>query len=257
MKRILTGAVLAVVFTWVITGAPYWLFLVVLLAVACFCYYEFTGIVAAHGIRRPGPIGYAAGIVLVMAPPDIAIVTIMTLVFLAMALRVSDLRGALPCAAATLLGVVYIFGAWRLAIAIRMIDPAWLLFALAINWLGDTAAYYTGRTLGRHRLAPVISPGKTWEGSIGSVAASVLFGVLYLGYFAPSVGTVEAVLLSAAANVAGQFGDLAESALKRGGGLKDSGTILPGHGGALDRVDSSLFSVPVVYVLMVQLGIRQ
>ncbi|HWB98977.1 MAG TPA: phosphatidate cytidylyltransferase, partial [Bryobacteraceae bacterium] len=115
-------------------------------------------------------------------------------------------------------------------------------------WIGDAGAYYVGRRLGRHKLAPRISPGKSWEGAIASVAVSVLFGVFYLARFLPSVPAAAAIAISAVANIAGQLGDLAESAIKRGAGVKDSGTILPGHGGFLDRVDSTLFVLPVVYL---------
>ena len=117
-----------------------------------------------------------------------------------------------------------------------------------LNWLGDTCAYFAGKGFGRHKLAPHISPHKTWEGSAASLAGSVIFGILYLPCVLPVVSMVEAGLLSAVVNLAGQAGDLAESALKRGAGLKDSSTLLPGHGGLLDRVDSTLFALPVVYL---------
>jgi phosphatidate cytidylyltransferase len=106
-----------------------------------------------------------------------------------------------------------------------------------------------GRAIGKHKLAPTISPGKSWEGAIASVAGSVIFGLLYVGHFVPQIALWQVAIIAAVANVAGQFGDLAESALKRGSGLKDSSNLLPGHGGFLDRLDSSLFALPVVYVL--------
>jgi phosphatidate cytidylyltransferase len=121
-----------------------------------------------------------------------------------------------------------------------------LFFALAMNWIGDSAAYYVGRKLGRHRLAPIVSPKKSWEGAIASVLASLLFGLLYLPHLLPELRIWQIVLMAVLGNIAGQIGDLSESAMKRGAGLKDSGTLLPGHGGMLDRVDSSLFSLPVV-----------
>ena len=147
-----------------------------------------------------------------------------------------------------LLGVVYIFGAWKCAILLRDMSPYWLLFALAINWVGDISAYYVGKNLGLHKLARRISPGKSWEGSIASVVASTAFGVVYLKRFPSDMPIVQMVALSTLANIAGQLGDLAESALKRGAGVKDSGTILPGHGGLLDRVDSTLFTMPAIYL---------
>jgi phosphatidate cytidylyltransferase len=116
--------------------------------------------------------------------------------------------------------------------------------------VGDTAALYAGRAFGKHKLAPRISPGKTWEGSVASVIASVAVGAIYAHYFIPASPLWLALALGAAGNIAGQIGDLAESAMKRGAGVKDSGTSLPGHGGWLDRIDATLFSVPTVYALL-------
>jgi phosphatidate cytidylyltransferase len=130
---------------------------------------------------------------------------------------------------------------------LRQIDPHWLLYALALSWIGDMAAFFAGSLFGRHKLAPRISPGKSWEGAIAGLAGSVLFGVLYTGRFLPQIDPLSAIALTAAAAAAGQLGDLCESAIKRGAGVKDSGAILPGHGGWLDRVDSSLFTIPIVY----------
>jgi phosphatidate cytidylyltransferase len=110
------------------------------------------------------------------------------------------------------------------------------------------AAYFVGRAIGKHRLAPIVSPKKSWEGAVASVVISAGFGALYLPYFIPGTGTLEAILVAAAANIAGQLGDLGESAMKRGAGVKDSGTMLPGHGGWLDRVDSTLFALPMVFL---------
>jgi phosphatidate cytidylyltransferase len=116
--------------------------------------------------------------------------------------------------------------------------------------VGDTGAYYVGRRFGRHKLAPIVSPGKSWEGAWASAVTGGVFGLVYLRLTVPGVPVWEAVLLALAANIAGQVGDLAESAIKRGAGVKDSGSLLPGHGGLLDRLDSTMFSMPVTYVLL-------
>ena len=171
-------------------------------------------------------------------------------------LRSRDLAEALPYAGALLLGVVYTYGALRCAVDLRAINPYWALFALSLNWVGDIAALYVGKALGRHKLAPRISPAKTWEGAIGSVLASVGYAAVYFPKLLPAVPLPEALAIAAVANIAGQFGDLAESSFKRGAGVKDSGNLLPGHGGWLDRVDSSLFALPVVYFLVSNLRFR-
>ena len=124
------------------------------------------------------------------------------------------------------------------------------MFAMLLSWAGDTFALYIGKPFGKHKLAPVVSPGKSWEGAAGSVGGALLAALLYAHWLLPAVPTLQIVLLAIAGNIAGQMGDLCESALKRGAGVKDSGTLLPGHGGWLDRIDSSLFSVPVVYALL-------
>ena len=174
---------------------------------------------------------------------------------MAMALRWRDLSNVLPDTAAQTFGLIYIYGAWKTAFLLHAISPYWLTFGLLVNWIGDTGAYYFGRNFGRHKLAPIVSPAKSWEGAAASVVTAVLFGVFVLPRFVP-IGLVPAALIAIAANVAGQVGDLAESAIKRGAGVKDSGTLLPGHGGMLDRVDSSLFSLPVLYAVLYFAGIQ-
>jgi phosphatidate cytidylyltransferase len=111
----------------------------------------------------------------------------------------------------------------------------------------DVGAYYTGRTLGKHKLAPKISPGKTWEGVIGGVVAALAMATFAHFWFFNELPLKWALPLAAAMTVLGIFGDLTESALKRGAGAKDAAKLLPGHGGALDRLDSLLFNAPVIY----------
>ncbi len=248
MSRVLTALVLIPIVSWVIFLAPYPVFWAVVALFAGLCYYEYSGLVAGHGFLTMPIAGYAAGL-LVLAelhhytqwlPVLIAVAS------LTLALRTPNLRDALGSGAAFCLGIFYIFGSWNSALSLRQASAHWLFFAIALNWAGDIAAYYTGRAVGRHKLAPRISPGKTWEGAAGSLAACLIFGLVYLGWAFPQMPLWQRALVSVAGNIAGQVGDLAESALKRGAGVKDSGTILPGHGGWLDRLDSSLFSMPVV-----------
>ena len=253
MKRLLTAGLLIPPAIYLIFWAHPLLFLAAQAALALLCYHEYRRLVAAHGFNTAGPFGYAAGLVILRAPDsELLLVALLVLLALILSLRSSNLAHVLPQSGALILGVVYIFCPWRFAGGLREASPHWLLFALVLNWVGDVAAYYVGRTVGRHKLAPRLSPAKTWEGATASMAASVLFGAFYLPAFIPSVSVFEAIALTAVANVAGQLGDISESAIKRGAGVKDSGTLLPGHGGLLDRVDSSLFSLPVVYFWLIK-----
>jgi phosphatidate cytidylyltransferase len=252
MKRILTAVLVAPLVVYAVGWGHYYLFLAVVSTVALLCYYEYADIVAAYGIGKPGPLGYAAGLAVLLVPParEPEFVMILAALFaLVLSLTASDLAKGLPRAAALLFGVIYIFGSWRIAILLWERSRWWLLFVLLLNWLGDSAAYYIGSRLGRHKLAPRVSPKKSWEGAAASLVASTIFAALYLPRLIPGVTLGPAIVLGIAGNFAGQVGDLAESALTRGAGVKDSGTMLPGHGGWLDRVDSVLFALPVIYAL--------
>ncbi|MGC1654154.1 MAG: phosphatidate cytidylyltransferase, partial [Candidatus Sulfotelmatobacter sp.] len=193
-------------------------------------------------------------------------------VFLTVAMRMkrSNLTAGYPAAAASVFAFVYIAIPMALLVAIRQ-QPAgaiWTIYTLLAVWAGDVFAYFVGKSLGRHRMSPEISPKKTWEGAVASILASVIVGTLWIQH-APGissallrVGLIDRrdgmfgleqpqlwpiILLSAVVNIAAQLGDLVESLIKRGAGVKDSGTILPGHGGMLDRIDAMLFAVPVVW----------
>lgn len=255
MKRLITAVALLAVAIYLIFWAPSWLFLVAAAVMGLLCYWEYSGLVAGHGIQRPGILGVITGLVILFSPGyDVLGISLLAILSLTVALRNTNLRDVLPQVTCTIFGAIYTFAPWHFGVLLRGISVHWLLFALALNWAGDSAAYYVGRIFGKHRLAPVVSPKKSWEGAIGSVAGSVIFGLLYMGYFMPSVAFWKIVVIAIVANIAGQFGDLAESAIKRGAGVKDSGNLLPGHGGILDRVDSSLFALPVVYSLVLLLS---
>jgi phosphatidate cytidylyltransferase len=127
-----------------------------------------------------------------------------------------------------------------------------LLFALVITWVGDTVAYFVGRAIGKHPFAPILSPKKTWEGALGGFVGSLLVGVAFSAWIGVPVGSMLG--MAAVGNVAGQVGDLLESAYKRSAGVKDSGTLLPGHGGILDRIDALILAIPVVCYYWLWLG---
>ena len=247
MKRILTALWLVPASAYCIFYAPHWLFVAAISLLALLCYREYSRIVDNQGLSSFLFGGCILGLLLVIPGSDWSDFILLGPIALGIVIHGSDFKAGFASAGAFALGLLYIFGAWRCGIALHDRSAHWLFFAVALNWAGDVAAYYTGRAIGRNKLAPAVSPGKTIEGALGGIVASVLFGCLYLPHFLPEVSLIQAAVLSILGNIAGQTGDLAESALKRGAGMKDSGTMLAGHGGWLDRLDSSLFSMPVVY----------
>ena len=252
MKRIVTALILIPLVAWVVLWANSWIFFAVLATVSCLCWYEYNEIAGSYGFGKPGIVGYAIGLA-VLAFSDIPWLAVvgLTVVVLIAVMRDRDLAHALPRAALLVLGVIYVFGCWKCARPLReTYSPHWLMYALLLNWAGDIGAYYIGKPFGRHKLAPRVSPNKSWEGSIASVITSAGIGGIDLTRTLPSVPISHVLALTAVANVAGQLGDLAESAMKRGASVKDSGVILPGHGGFLDRVDSTLFALPVIYAYL-------
>jgi phosphatidate cytidylyltransferase len=190
--------------------------------------------------------------------------------FLTIAMGRGNLTTGYPAAAASVFAFAYIAIPMALLVEIRQqaAGAIWVIYTLLTVWAGDIFAYFVGKALGRHRMSPEISPKKTWEGAIASILASVLIGTLWFQH-APGISSAllrvgligrrdgvfgleqpqlwPIIVLSAVVNLAAQLGDLVESLIKRGAGVKDSGAILPGHGGMLDRIDAMLFAVPVVW----------
>ncbi|MBI5560776.1 MAG: phosphatidate cytidylyltransferase [Deltaproteobacteria bacterium] len=127
----------------------------------------------------------------------------------------------------------------------------WILFLMSVVWLNDTAAYYTGSAIGRHKLSPRVSPNKTVEGAIGGVIGGLAAAFLFNRFFETGLAAKDVVFISVFLGMVSLLGDLSESLLKRGAGVKDSGSIIPGHGGVLDRLDSIIFSVPALYYYLI------
>jgi phosphatidate cytidylyltransferase len=247
MKRVVTALFLVPIAVYSALFAPWWVLFAVIAIVALLSFREYAAITQSFA-----PLGYVAGILILAAPQQQTslLVVLSTLAAMCLTLSANHRGKGLAQGSALVLGIIYIFGSWKIGILLHDINRNWLMFGLAVNWIGDTAAYYVGKNFGRHKLAPSVSPGKSWEGSAASVVMGVVFGMIYLPLTIKGTSLLAAALLALAANVAGQVGDLAESALKRGAGVKDSGGLLPGHGGVLDRLDSTMFALPVLYSLL-------
>ena len=205
----------------------------------------YVGLVLALlGAQLGGPTWALAGILATLAAA--------LLVFFVSSARQNAVAGF----AVTLLGVAWIGGGLACLVLVRDVpdDGRLLLFTILLTvFADDTAAYVVGRAVGRHRLAPAISPGKTWEGFVGGTTAAVAVAFFAL-YEQDVVTTGESLLLGLSIAVAATLGDLFESAVKRDLGVKDSGHLLAGHGGVLDRVDSLLWAGPAAYVALLALA---
>jgi phosphatidate cytidylyltransferase len=264
MKRILTALVALPVIVASIWFERLQLVFVLLVAAALMAgLYEFWILSARRDLKAMREVGTFFAVALLIlfyfrAPADAPALVVIALVALVIvALASAMLRGApfermIGSAGATVTGVLYVVFLGGHLVALRTsFQPTLarhlLFFFLLVVMGSDTAAYYTGRALGRHKLAPKVSPGKTWEGAIGGMIASLAAATLAHYWFFFELSLRAALPLAALMNVLGVVGDLTESALKRGANAKDAASILPGHGGLLDRLDSLLFNAPLLY----------
>jgi phosphatidate cytidylyltransferase len=250
VKRVLTALVAIQIVLTLTLFAPDWAFALSVGFVAALAAEEFMGLGGACGIGRPGkwfvlPVAMVGASFMGGADWVLTSLGFSVLLLLTVGVFSGTLESALARSAIGLGALLYC----GFTLGFLVLLPRELVLLLfAIIWVGDSAAYYGGRAFGRHPLAPRISPKKTIEGAIAGLAGSMLVGgfagVLFLGEPWLSV-----TLISGATAVLGQIGDLAESAMKRSAGVKDSSSILPGHGGILDRLDSLFFAAPVFYWL--------
>jgi phosphatidate cytidylyltransferase len=293
LKRIATAVVLIPIVLVLILRAPAWLLTVVAAAVALITIHEFLKLTESYGVEpMPLPTYLFTALFFLMLAMSTAgeaplpatgkflvmlgfAAAIAPFIFLTRAMRGREpgngtLRSGYPAAAAAVFAFTYI--ALPLGMLVQLRQQAagaiFLLYLLLVVWAGDIFAYFVGKSIGRHLMAPRISPKKTWEGAAASVIASVVVGwlifehaeqissaLLHAGLITRAGGMygleipdlAPVVVLTIILNIAAQLGDLVESLIKRGAGVKDSGAILPGHGGMLDRVDALLFAAPVLW----------
>lgn len=267
--RVLTGLALFLPVLYLSGWAPEWLFMAVLIGLVERGLYEYFSISRQGGIKVLEAPGYVAGAAICLSAwaavklsygPELAVVAIFIVLIPALAVwMIVDSRQYLSAVSATLFGILYIAFTLSCLFPLRFSrlgsqfadGRQIILFLLAIVCVGDIFAYFTGRTLGRRLIFPRVSPKKTIEGSLGGFTGSVVVGWAYAHAFWNVKPELTVILWAAGIAVAGQIGDLVESALKRSANLKDSGAILPGHGGLLDRVDSMLLAAPLFWVLLV------
>jgi phosphatidate cytidylyltransferase len=271
MKRIVTAAVLIAFIFAIIFLGQLWMLTLTACVIAELAAFEYLSLANSAGARIPA--WWMAAATALLFPftlpgfhyeAELPALSVLAFVLLAWTGFRGDLRRVLPDAAQGVFGLVYI------AYPLTLVPMIWnreqgdgkqlLVFLMVCVWVGDSAALYVGRSLGRHKLSH-LSPNKTWEGSIASVAGSVLagLGIAYLGEVLSARGNTvlhivepiwQTIILAIIINIAAQLGDLLESAIKRGAGVKDSGTLLPGHGGFLDRIDALLLAAPALWCVL-------
>jgi len=287
LKRIATAVVLIPIVLALILRAPVPALATVAAIVALLAIHEFLKLTQSYGVEpMPLPTYLFAGLFFLglalsgSETPLLATEKFLVIlgfaaaaapfIFLTRAMRGGDLRGGYPAAAASVFAFTYIALPLGMLVQLRQLwaGAFYLLYLLLVVWAGDIFAYFVGKAIGRHLMSPRISPKKTWEGAVASLIASIGVGWLLFRYALPvssallrwgliqrrdglfgleqpAMGPV--ILLTIVLNVAAQLGDLVESLIKRGAGVKDSGSILPGHGGMLDRIDALLFAAPVLW----------
>ena len=255
MKRVLTAVVLVPAVVALIWWGPGELLLLVVVGVSWLSLWEYLELVNRMGYAPTRVPLYFGGLVLcflgLLQPAHLlaGLIGVALLALCVETFRRQSPTEVLPSVATSVLGLLYVVLplSFLLALHQRFEGPKLVLYVLLLTWVGDTAAYYVGRALGQHKLAPRLSPGKTVAGSVASLVTSVAVGHWLLREWFPQFAQVHTLLLPVVLNLASQTGDLAESALKRGAGVKDSSQLLPGHGGVLDRIDGLLLALPTLW----------
>jgi phosphatidate cytidylyltransferase len=267
MRRVLTAVILVPIVVFLVFLSPKQplVWMAGVLAVSALALWEYLGLADAMGARTPRIVVEISLVVLLAAifrRPDLTapVMASLTLILFVVCSFRSPVNRVLADTAYSVFGLMYIglSMATLYLLSTQENGPSLLLFLLLAVWSGDIAALYIGRAFGRRKLAPTISPNKTWEGSLASIAGSILITVLliwvstllvarnldWLSYPGPML---HWIILAILVNIGAQLGDLVESAIKRGAGVKDSGRLLPGHGGVLDRIDALLLAAPVLW----------
>jgi phosphatidate cytidylyltransferase len=254
VRRLLSTLILLPLFVWMVVEGPVWMFGATMVLAGALGQWEFTGIFDRAGVRTFRLLGLAGGsaVTASFALPvseRVTFTAVLLILLVAGLLRRDGGRAAWEPVAVTLLGIAYVNWLLGYTFWLRDLDAGrdWILLLVSVTWVGETAAYLVGSTLGRHKLAPIISPRKTVEGAVAQLVVSVLAALGARAWFFPALTGESAIVVGLLLGVAGQAGDLVESAIKRSVGTKDTGRLIPGHGGMLDRIDSLLVNTPVLF----------
>lgn len=267
MTRILTALVAVPLLLLILLVGPAWMFLVLVLTCAIGAYWEITVLAARTGWRT-----LAIGYVLVLLPvgafypgfPALESMVLLLLVLVGFSAVFSrePSRETLGAIAMTVFGALYVGSLSGSVLALRLVEPdragrLWTVLLLAVVMVGDAGAFYVGRALGHRPLAPVLSPKKTVAGLVGGISFSIATALVLRSLYFPSHSLITFAGLGLGLALLGVVGDLFESLLKRSAGMKDTSSLIPGHGGVLDRIDSLLFAAPALLLFVRWLGLRE
>ena len=255
--RELTAAVGAPVTVYLVFWGPKIAFDITIAAVSLLALYEFLVLGKKKGYDIPVFLCLAIALLIMAAfvledlSVEIGMYATLLIIPASYVVARKDIDSALPSTAVAVLATMYVGMLGGSLIRLRndfAEGPRLVGFLFLVVWLGDAGAYYTGKNFGKHKLSPRISPKKTIEGLAGGVITSVIAAVIIHFTFLDEVPLIHAAIMGAILSVAGVIGDLAESLWKRSAAVKDSGTLIPGHGGFLDRLDSILYTAPILYI---------
>lgn len=262
-KRVLSALVILPPLIAFLIYVPAVLFLLLVLGFIAVCLHEYFGLLVQSKLSAGGRMGYLvafwlAGVAHVSGTRWLPLALFLGLVALTVAVivRAKEVSHFFPMLVYSSFGVLFI--GWSLShlVVLRGLPAGqwYVLFLCVIVWVGDSMAMYTGKLLGRHKMAPLLSPGKTWEGAVGGTVGGILAAVLSADFVLPQLALWHRIVLGLLVVIAAQISDLGESMLKRYAGVKDSGELIPGHGGLLDRLDSMLFAAPTLVYALAVLG---
>ena len=253
MKRLITGVLaIPLVLGIVLYGSPllFFGFAVAVVLVACYEYFSMISNMGVEGFPVEGAVlSFMLLLGFYLGTPLLFAALLPVILFSTWFFRENNVKVALDPIAYTVLGVFYIAGLGGYFLLIRNLEGGshMIVFILLLIWAGDAAAYYGGRSLGKHKLMPLVSPNKTVEGAIANVLGTLLAAVIANFWFFQEFSLTHCLIVAFICGIIGQFGDFSESLIKRNCRVKDSGSLIPGHGGFLDRIDSLLFAAPAFY----------
>jgi phosphatidate cytidylyltransferase len=253
-KRLVVALIFLPLFYLYVMYLPPVFFFFLLLAVSLLSLFEFCSMYRLEGVLKYACLLFGSAVLIVSFYEkayfaDAVIIAAMAIIVMRLLVK-RDPTSSLSDIASPVVGLIYIPGLLSFQGQIRHIGAEWILFLYATVWASDSLAYYVGKGIGRRKLYREVSPNKTVAGAVGSVIGGMASALILRALVAPQLGIVSAAFIGIAVGMISIIGDLVESMFKRDAGVKDSGTIIPGHGGILDKIDGSLFAGPLLYWIL-------